>query len=356
MKKAIALILFALLALSAGAALADTVTMTGSVVSVKPVLVTAPIGGTVESVPVTAGDRVAAGDTLLSLKTNLVYAAQAGQVWLFGDPGDAVENVAAVFGGVAVVEPALTWTVSASTARAYDSGENRLIHPAETVYLQSTANNGHVGVGLVTSVSGSSYEIRVYLSGSLEMGETVGVYRSSDHTAASRIGQGMVNRAPLATYTGTGSIVSFLVKNGATVRKGDALFETLDGVFDGSVMTGRHITAPVDGVVASISASAGGGLTKNALVAEIYPDDAMRLQVTVSEADLRKVEVGSRVDIEFDAAWDEYTGGTVEKIALTPVNASAEDAEYTVVIRLDSTEGVRYGMHAAATLDTEKEE
>ncbi len=333
---------------------ADTAVMSGSVVSVRSEYVLAPIGGLVEELGAEEGDLIEAGQTLVTLNTSTVYAQESGTVRLFGEKGDQVDTVAARYGAVAVIEPDPEFILSASTQRAYDSTETRIIHPGEKVYLRSTGNNGRSGRGQVTTVNGSQYQVEI-TSGSFELNEAVYVYRSSEHTNESRIGQGTVGRRSLSYYTGSGSIVSFLVKNGAKVKKGDALFETLDGTFDGYVMTGREIPSPWGGVLARLQISRGSTIAKNTVLAEIWPEDAMRLVVKVSETDLKAVEPGTRVNVEFDALYKESFGGTVEKVSMKAEDTASGDAQYAVTILLDSMEGIRYGMHATAVVETDGE-
>ena len=52
--------------------------------------------------------------------------------------------------------------------------------------------------------------------------------------------------------TATGAIVSILVQDGDTVKRGDLLLETLDGTYDAYVMTGTSVKAEQDGGVAKL--------------------------------------------------------------------------------------------------------
>ena len=60
--------------LAAGAAGADTLSLNGTVEAGVTVPVYAPIGGTAERVNAETGMHVAAGDTLLSYRTEKTYA------------------------------------------------------------------------------------------------------------------------------------------------------------------------------------------------------------------------------------------------------------------------------------------
>ena len=78
-KHIIAIALIAVLML-AQAALADTITFTGTVAASVELPLYAPIGGRVNAVNAEAGQKVAQGDALIELQTTKVYAEEAGTV------------------------------------------------------------------------------------------------------------------------------------------------------------------------------------------------------------------------------------------------------------------------------------
>lgn len=351
MKKIIALILTAVLfsALLLGSASADAITMNGTVVSTHTETVTAALGGAVGQVHVTAGDHVSAGEKLVTLNAEKVYALEDGTVRLFGEVGDSADSLSSRYGAVAYIEPARQYTVSASTKNAYDAEKNKTIHPGESVYLKSVSNSKNTGTGIVTSVSGTSFNIEM-ISGSLENGEAAYVYRNAAYTATSRIGRGTVSHQDPVAYSGSGIIVSYKVENGSKVKKGDVLFETLSGSYANQIGDLCEITAERDGVIASISLNKGGTLAAGDTVAEFYADSDLRIQATVTEADLQSFQVGDKVTATFtylDSG--EYTvDGVIEKISRTSASVDEEtnEASYSVLIRPESTERLYYGMNA----------
>ncbi|MBQ8161003.1 MAG: HlyD family efflux transporter periplasmic adaptor subunit [Clostridia bacterium] len=331
---------------------AESATMRGSVVSTSPEYVLSTIGGTVEKVFVEAGDRVEVGQALCLLHTSVVYAGEDGTVHYFGEVGDTVDRIAERFGAVAVIEPEQSLSISASTQRAYDQNENKIVHPGEKVFLRSTSDTSRDGEGMVTKVDGMSYTVEV-LDGTFNLNENVNVHRKSDFSNDSRIGMGSVSRTALGQYTGSGSLVSFLQEDGAKVKKGDPLFETLEGTFDGYVMTGKEILCTAGGIAATLNVTEGTTIGKNAVLLEVWPDDAMRLEARVSENDLSLVKVGGKVTVEFDAMYNRIYGATVEKISMKSDSTSADEAFYPVTLVLDDTSGIRYGMHATVTVTDE---
>ncbi len=357
MKKCIAVLTALCLLLACASALADSVSVNGKVVSTEKEIVTAPIGGTVSKILSTAGTHVSAGDPLVTLDTTVVYAQESGVVRLFGAPGDQTESVAARYGAVAYVEPDYTYTISASVKYAYDAEENRLIHPGEAVYLKGYSDSKHTGRGTVTQVSGNNFTVEVS-TGNFSSGESVLVYRKSNYAVSSRIGRGSIARTDPKAYTGEGSIVRFAVKNGASVQKGDALFETLPGTFDHLNMTGNQITSTVTGIISAVSVTPGSVIEKGAGTVEIYPDSAMRIEASVSEVNLRYFTLGSQVTVEFPYLQDETVtvSGVVERISFladeateTTEEESTDEAYYLVYISFASVPNIRYGMSAVVS-------
>ncbi|MGN0778874.1 MAG: HlyD family efflux transporter periplasmic adaptor subunit [Aristaeellaceae bacterium] len=332
------------------AAAAESATVEGTVVATQTVAILAPAAGTLSELTVTAGDRVTAGETAASLMTTRVYAEQAGTVRLFGQTGDSVETLTDRYGAVAYVEPDLLYTINASTRYAYDAAENKVIHPGETVYLLCTSSCAHTGVGRVTQVNGSSFTVEV-TEGNFESGETVRVHRSETYTTASRIGRGSISVASPIACTGSGTVTKIYVADGAQVERGTLLYETVE--------TNAYcdaIVAPVTGVVAEVSASAGDTLEQGTLLASIYPDDAMRLMVEADEYTLRKLTIGSKVSIEFTCGIT--AEGTIERIAgiQQAVDTTEEDTDededalFAVYIQFLPTDTISYGMTAKITI------
>lgn len=329
------------------AACAENVTLEGTVVARESAVVYAPVGGTVAEVCVTAGQTVAAGDVIARLKTTKVYATEAGTVTgVFGQPGDDAATVAERYGAVVAMERESTFTISASTSNAYGTTENKLVHMGETVYLVSRNNFQRTGVGLVTEVSGTNFTVEV-TEGDFDLRESCDVYRSPEKEVTSRIGRGTTSRIDPVAVTGEGSIVSFAVKQGDQVVRGQLLFETVEGAFDGLEATGAEIRAQVGGVIASVSMEAGAAVSKNETVAVVYPEGAMRLETSVNETDLPFLRVGDPVEIELN--WNAGSGktlsGQVAMISAVPI-ADAEETAYQVYIDFTPDADTRYGMSA----------
>ena len=230
---------------------------------------------------------------------------------------------------------------------ASDTEENKIIHPGETVYLECISDCDHEGVGVVTLVEGTNFTIEV-TEGLFDNGETVRVHRSADFTAASRIGRGSMEQASPVAYTGSGTVTTVYAVDGEQVYRGALLYETVE-----TNAFANRILSSDTGIVASVAVAAGDSVEQGALLAEIYPDFAMRLMVEADEYDLRKLSIGSSVEIEF--ANGSHAAGTVERISgiQQETEETDEDTEdealFAVYIEFVPEGAVSYGMTAKIT-------
>ena len=355
--KQILISLLTVAALLVPCALAESITFTGTVAASETHEVYAPIGGTVETVNGASGQKVKADDVIVQLSTNKVYAEEAGTVTgVFGQPGDSAETVAQKFGAVMYIEGESVYSIDASTDNAYNSTATKFVHVGEEVYLSCYSDGTHTGTGVIMAIQGTDYTVRV-TSGEFLIGETVNVYRGESATSTKRIGRGTLNRTSPTAVSGTGSIVSFAVKSGDTVKRGDLLFETLEGSFDGLYMSGSEITAGVDGTISQVSAQQGGAIQKDSVVAVIYPDNAMRIEAQIEEANLASIAVGDPVSIEL--IWNQDEGvsysGSIAMISAISGSSSGDSMEsesavtYNVYVDFIPDENTRYGMSAVVT-------
>lgn len=347
----------ALALLLSPAALADSITFTGTVAASQTHEVYAPIGGKVLTVSGDVGDRVSADTVLVALSTTKVYAEEDGTVTgVFAQPGDSAETVSNLYGSVVSIEGESVYSVAASTTNAYNTTATKFVHVGENVYLSCYSDGSHTGAGVITAIEGTDYTVRV-TSGEFLVGETVNVYRGDSAVSTKRIGRGTLNRTSPTAVTGSGSIVSIAVSAGDTVRRGDLLFETLDGSFDGLYMSGSAITAGINGTISQLNAQQGGSIQKDEVVAVLYPEGAMRIEASVDEANLSAIHVGDPVSIELIWNQDEEVSypGTVTGISAIADSNEAQNGEtesavtYTVYIDFTPDENTRYGMSAVVT-------
>ena len=217
---------------------------------------------------------------------------------------------------------------------------------------------------MITAIEGTDYTVEVR-SGDFLVSETVNVFRGESTASANRIGRGTLNRKNPTAVTAEGSIVSFAVADGDAVQRGDLLFETLSGSFDGLYMSGSDILAVADGVVAQVNLEQGAKLEKGNVAATLYPEGAMRVEAQLEEANLSAVSVGDPVSVELIWNQDEEVSYPGEISMISAVATASEGANgdqdsaltYTVYVDFTPDANTRYGMSAVVTtLDAKAEE
>lgn len=351
MKKICSVLMAGMLCITAAGALADNaaVEVNGSVINIAETPVTTSYTGTIAALNVREGSYVNEGDILATLKTTKVYAAENGIVHLFGDVGDSTEMVTDHYGAVAYIEPEIVFTISASTRYSYEDESCRVIHPGEKVYLRAYNNRNHYGIGVVTQVSGTTFVVDV-LEGIFEGDESVSVYRDRDYSNTQRIGRGNTARTEYSAYEGSGVIVSYAVTEGSEVKKGDVLFETIDGVYAGPRNDLTVIKATANGVITGTAVSLGAAVTAEDTICTLAPDEALRVEAEVEEESLSAFPVGSRVTVYFTYVGngDYSVGGVVEQVsAFGYADQSGENEQsfYKAIVKLDDITGISYGMN-----------
>lgn len=352
MNKLIRSILSLLLAalLLGSAALADAVSFDGTVTAATTYDVIAPLGGVIEKLDLRAGDTVQAADPAVTLRTTKYYASEDGTVTaVFGQIGDDAAAVTARYGAVASIEGSTRYTVSFSLSNAYSDVTTTFIQAGQTVYLRSRTNSARTGVGRVTILDASSFTVEV-TDGSFIVGETVEGFCDEQRRDTQRVGRGSVARKlPMTVTAESGVIVSLAVKPGDTVKRGDLLMETLDGVSSYAPVSSQLLCG-VDGVVASVAVDQGSAVAQNAILATIYPADAMQIEGLVTESDLGGVQVGGKVEITL--YWNEDDAVTYdgEIVGISAVaDAASAETSYNVIVAFTPDSDTRYGMNATVT-------
>ena len=328
MLKRCAALLLALLCLSAAA---HAEVYEGQTAALSAVLVRSEQDGDAEAVPVLAGQRVTEGETLVRLRADKTFAAQDGTVSIvYAEVGDDVS------GAVLELAPVERYTVYCTVDKAYQSSESTRVHSGETVYAKCTADGTHRAVGVVTQVDGEEYRV-LTIGGELYVGETVYLYRDADFTAAGRVGIGTVVASDTQACEAEGTLTLMRVSEGDSVERGQLLY----------AIGGGEISAPVGGIVASVSCRPGDAVQKNQTVAEIVPDGEIGVEIRVDEADAAKIRVGSAAQLIFAGQEDEdAVPGTVVEIS-----AIADSGKYAVRIRPETDAALPLGMSVEARID-----
>lgn len=343
-----------------GLALAET-TFDGTVVASESVGITAPFGGTINSFKLRQGDQINEGDVIATVETTKVYAPADGVITgVFGQPGDAAEDVVSRVGAVLYIEPTEKYSISADIQYAYNSSDNKYVNIGETVYIHSTSSSyDHEAVGTITAVSGTGYTVETS-QGELLMGETVSIYRSSSYDSDTRVGKGTVSRTAEVAVSGSGSILYMHVADGDTVERGDLLFETVTGSLDGLYATSNEIISDVSGVIASVNVNAGSTVAKGDTLVTVYPRDQMQVEIEIDEYDLADIHEGDTMELYFnydDNSSNTFTTGTVALISHVGTASGTSDVSYYAYIDFTPDENVRLGMTVVAnTADADSED
>ena len=300
------------------------------------------------SVSVETGEKVEAGQELMSLKTVKVYASQDGVIsGVFGQEGEDAETVAARYGAMMYLEGENLYTASVSVSKAYSSVETMTVHPGEKVYVQCRNVSARAGTGVITAIDGTNYTVMV-TSGEFLPGDSVDIYRDEAHTDKMRIGRGSISRVSPEAVTATGAIVRLNVKDGDRVHKGDVLMETLEGSFDGYVSSGTQVPSPLDAVIQTVAAEAGAAVTKGAALFQLIPLDELLVETSVYADDLKNIRVGDPVTVELESDESKVYEGVIRFISALPTEGE-EEVTYRVLVDFAPDAEAALGMSVIVT-------
>ena len=366
MKKWLTLAL--VLILAAGilpAAVADPdMSYEGTVIAGETIPVSAPYGGLVHTVLLRAGSYVREGDAIAQLEATVNYSPVEGTVsGLYAVEGDTADSVNERYGAVLYIEPTHKYILQATSEKAFNSSENYFVHLGERVYLSCVKDGTHQGTGLVSALTDTGYTVEV-TGGEFYLGEKVDIFRSQDQKKESCIGRGTVSRAKPVAVKGSGSILKLNVANGDFVERGEALFETVEGVLDGLYAPDSRIISPASGVIASIEKNKGDKVSKGDAMAKIIPAESFLVQFDVPESDLFSLSEGE--DVTLELYWDNTNGQTYagKIIQISYMNEEQKNATdrkvYKAFASFEPDERIRLGMtmvvYPGATQQADEEE
>ena len=174
----------------------------------------------------------------------------------------------------------------------------------------------------------------------------------SDLKALFEIGaasQAEIDSAELNLMTAQASKTSTLAQLEAGMQSYKSNVEQLASVLE-NVDAGGNVIAPIGGTVVTLNAAEGGYVSASMPVAVIDGVDAMKVEVSVSEALIPKLSQGDQVDISVSSLGVE-TQGTIRSIQKS---ANAQTKLYTVTAVFDEDiEGLLAGMFADVSFRTE---
>jgi len=135
----------------------------------------------------------------------------------------------------------------------------------------------------------------------------------------------------------------------ASIQQATANLETAE-----TNLNYTKIVSPVDGVVVSRSVDVGQTVAASFQTPEIFvvAEDLtkMQIEVSVSEADIGKIQEGQRVEYTLDGYPDETFEGVVSQVRINPTTVS-NVTTYTVIVSVNNDEQIlKPGMNANVTI------
>lgn len=365
--------------------LGKTVTGTGtlSISKTEDVAVTFPV--TVTNVRVAAGEQVHTGDPVMdvdisALKTaiatlesdlattedsltqlarsyqdeaELKLPAAARIKKIYGNVGDLVQDVMKEYDALAVLSM---------------DGKMKVSVPKGDLEVGSAVTVLDGGVkyaGVVQSMEGDMAVITFADTKTLE-GASVEVTKNS---ASLGTGEAQINLPFYFTTTTQGRIakVGYAVNN--KPNRNAVLFsltqvpvsseydtlmtkrqQTMDHIKAAKdVLASGVISAPIDGIVSSVTEASQTDAAANTVLASLYVGDAKQMVISVDELDIINVEAGQSVTIAMDAVTDKTYDATVSHISQIGTTSSGVTT-YPVTLSIQGDEQLKIGMNGTATI------
>ncbi len=323
----------------------------GTAQPVEVVDVFAPVGGQLQPFDVKVGDVVQADAQLFAVRPFTVLAPAGGAVRLLrGKVGDQAANVIQQYGALCSIEREDVMRVRATTATAYNKPKNRAIALGETLRVyDGNTNDPQDTLGTVVLVNGANYVVEIP-AGVFDLEDKVRLYRGEGDTysAKDKVGEGVIERAPLIPVQAEGVIAGIQAAEGQRVAQGDALF-ILDDASTVHIQPARlSAAAPKGGVVTALYVQDGQQVRKDQLLLTLKPTDAMEFVVDVDEMDIPAVSLGQAMQVKADALGDTSFTAIVSKIS--PLGVTVLDTtKYPVTLTIQGTPGgLLPGMHVTA--------
>jgi HlyD family secretion protein len=125
---------------------------------------------------------------------------------------------------------------------------------------------------------------------------------------------------------------------------------------ENTINTGK-IIAPFDGTITSINAAAGELVSSGTEAIGLNNLDNLEVEVSISEVDVNKVEVGQAAVITFDAISNKEYSGYVESISSAGVEDSNSVVQFSVIVKVeDPDDQVKPGFTSVVSIVTSQVE
>ena len=114
----------------------------------------------------------------------------------------------------------------------------------------------------------------------------------------------------------------------------------------------NEITSPVDGVITEMTADENYKVNTETTLFKVSDSQNMRVEVSLSDTEVKNIEVGQRVEITSDVLPDgEKLEGYVSQISgVAKKNSSLDESDTVVKIKMNETKGLKPGVTIKATI------
>ncbi len=306
----------------------------GRTVFLKTHTVYADFEGTVDQVSIRVGESVLAGENVLTVRTERVYADTDATV-----RGLKAEENSLLPEKAFVLEPKEKYRLSGSVKYTYYDNKGDVVHTGDTVYIACVKDSSHWAVGYIAKVDDE--EFTVYTThGTLYVGEAVNVFRSPDRLYMNRIGRATVYAADNIDVQKEGVAVRLYVREDDRVEKGEALMDYLPGK---DAPEQPEIYAETSGIVTEIFVQPGDKISKGDKLYEYALEEEIVVRLEISQADMPNIVLGAQAEVTI-LIDPEETPHPARVTAIAPVS-DAEDAIYEVILMMDAPpEGLLEGL------------
>lgn len=341
-------------------AIAATVSATGSIAPEAEVTLTFELGGKVEEIFVEKGQMVKAGEPLAKLETDSLelQIAQAQATLALNEAklqqtmkGASAEDIAAA---------------EAELASAKANYEKVKAGPTEDELIVAKADMEKAAIAVQKAQA--EYDEVAWVPGVSALPQSAALQQASIDYERAKANYQQIAQSPTeselksawAQVVQAQTKLDKLRKNPepeevaiaqAQVDQAQAQLEEAQLKLEKAV-----ITAPFDGVVASLGAEVGEMVSSGTPMVVLVDISSFHIDVEVDEIDISQVAVGQEVLVTLDALPNEEIAGHVEAIALT---ASVDDGvvSYVVTVAIEPTDApLRVGMSANTAITTARNE
>lgn len=305
--------------------------------------VTAPVSGRILSLDVEAGDDVAAGQTVATIRNSDVmeltvpFPADDAQSFYVGQTASVTLD--STF-------ETLTGTISEIAANTEVLTGNMIVREV-TIQVSNpggitTTQSASAEINGVGSSSGGTF---TYADESTVVADVAGT------VAAISVSEGDWVDKNQTILTLTSQTLSDQVQSASeSLRNAEISYDKQTEQLDDYT-----ITAPITGTIVDKYYNAGEISEANQVMCTIYDLSYLTMTLSVDELDISDIAVGQTVSVTADAVEGQTYTGVVTKVSVAGTSTGSATT-YPVTIRIDETDGLLPGMSVDATIELDSAE